>query len=322
MDLIFTDATGADVGVLFGFTLDLAFGNEENDFELALSIDNKEIESGAYIYIDGTEYGGIVDGLKVNTEQQLVTYIGRTFHGILNSKIIQPPAGAAYLNVSGEANEVLASLVSGLGLADLFEVSAEASGIIISSYQMDRYIKGYDGINKMLKAHGAKLGLSFVNGKIRLEAKPVVDYSQDGQYSSDHYSFDIQKYNNKVNHLICLGSGELTARQVVHLYVQEDGSISTENEFFTGLDEIAEIYDYSAVESLEELEKGGRERLQELHNNDKAEMQLFDDETVLDINDIVGTTEEVTKTKITNSVVKKIVKIQDEALEIEYKVGD
>lgn len=322
MDLIFTDATGADVGVLFGFTLDLAFGNDENDFELALSIDSKEIENGAFIYIDGTEYGGIIDGLKVDTDQQLVTYIGRTFHGILNSKVIQPPAGAAYLTVSGEANEVIASIVLDLGLESLFEASAEASDITISNYQVDRYIKGYDGINKMLKAHGAKLGLSFVNGKIRLGAKPVVDYSQDGQYSSDHYSFDIQKYSNKVNHLICLGSGELAARQVVHLYVQEDGSINTEKQFFTGLDEIAEVYDYSAVESLEELEKGGRERLQELHNNDKAEMQLFDDETVLDINDIVGTTEEVTKTKITNSVVKKIVKIQDEALEIEYKVGD
>lgn len=322
MDLIFTDATGADVGVLIGFTLDLAFGNEENDFELALSIDSKKIESGAFIYIDGTEYGGIIDGLKVDTDQQLVTYVGRTFHGILNSKVIQPPAGAAYLTVSGEANEVIASIVSDLGLGDLFEVPVEASGITISSYQVDRYIKGYDGINKMLKAHGAKLGLSFVNGKIRLEAKPVVDYSQDEQYTSDHYAFNIQKYNNKVNHLICLGSGGLTARQVVHLYVQEDGSINTANQFFTGLDEIADIYDYSAVESLEELEKGGRERLQELHNNGKAEMQLFDDETVLDINDIVGTTEEVTKTKITNSVVKKIVKIQDEALKIEYKVGD
>ena len=104
--------------------------------------------------------------------------------------------------------------------------------------------------------------------------------------------------------------------------MQEDGSISTENQAFTGLDEYAAVYDYSAVESIEELEKGGREYLQELHNNDSADLELMEDEAVLDINDKVGTTEEVTGTKITNSVVKKIVKIQDDALKIEYKVGD
>ena len=322
MDLIYTDAKGADVGVLFGFALDLAFGNEENNFELQVSIDSKEIENNAVIYIDGTEYGGIVDGLRVDTERQLATYLGRTFHGILNSHVIQPPAGAAYLTVSGEANAAISSIISSLGIGDLFEVAASDSGITISNYQMDRYIMGYDGINKMLKAAGAKLAMSFANGKVRLEAKDIVDYSKDEQYTSDHYTFNIQKYRNKVNHLICLGSGELEARQVVHLYVQEDGSISTKNQAYTGIDEYAAVYDYSAVESLAELEKGGMEYLQVLHNSDSAEMELMEDEAVMDINDIVGTTEEVTGTKITNRVVKKIVKIQDDALKIEYKVGD
>ena len=63
MDLIYTNASGEDVGVLQGFTLDLAYGSDENDFQLEVSIDNQAIEAGAYIYIDGTEYGGIVDGL-------------------------------------------------------------------------------------------------------------------------------------------------------------------------------------------------------------------------------------------------------------------
>ncbi|HBI2170531.1 TPA: hypothetical protein KZI03_000602 [Listeria monocytogenes] len=322
MDLIYTDSTGADVGVLIGYALDLAFGSEENDFALEMSIDNTEIENGAYIYIEGTEYGGVIDGLKVDTEKQLATYVGRSFHGILNSKVIQPPSGLAYLTLTGDANTVIASIITDLGLGNLFEVETEASGITILGYQMDRYIMGYDGINKMLKANGAKLAMSFVNGKVKLAAKEIVDYSQDEQYTSDHYAFKIQKHNNKVNHLICLGSGELTERQVVHLYVQADGSISTSTQDFIGLEEYAAVFDYPNAESLEELEKGGREHLQKLNNSDTAEMQLYDDETVLDINDKVGTTEEKTKTKITNSVVKKIVKIQDDALVIKYKVGD
>lgn len=320
MDLIYTNAAGEDVGVILKYTLDLAYGMEENDFQLETGIG--ELEANAFVYIEGTEFGGIIDGLEVDTEQQVVNYVGRSFHGILNSYIIQPPTGEAYMNVSGEANEVLATVIAALGVGDLFEVSTEDSGITIPNTSIDRYIKGYDGINKVLKANGAKLGMAFLDGKIHLEAKPVVNYAEDEQYSSDHYKFKIQKYNNKVNHLICLGSGELTERQVVHLYVQEDGSISTENQFFTGVDEIAEVYDYSAVESLEELEKGGREQLQELYNSDTAEMQLTDDETVLDINDIVGATEEITRTTITNRVVKKIIKIKDNAITIEYKVGD
>lgn len=320
MDLIFTNAAGEDVGVILKYTLDLAYGSEENDFQLETGIG--EIEANAFIYIEGTEFGGIIDGLKVDTEKQTVNYIGRSFHGILNSYIIQPPSGEAYMVVSGEANAVLTSIIATLGIADLFEVSTEDSGITIPSTNIDRYIKGYDGINKVLKANGAKLGMAFLDGKIHLEVKPVVNYAEDEQYSSDHYKFTIQKHINQVNHLICLGSGELTERQVVHLYVQEDGSISTENQFFTGTDEYVDTFDDSNAESIEELEKFGRERLQELWNNDKAEMKLFDDETVLDINDIVGATEEITRTTITNRVLKKIIKIKDNEINIEYKVGD
>lgn len=322
MDLIYTNATGEDVGVILKYALDMAYGFEENDFQLEMAIESNSIENGAFIYIEGTEYGGIIDGMRVDTESQRVYYLGRSFHGILNSYIIQPPAGAAYMVVSGEANAVLKTIITALGIGGLFEVSTEDSGITIPSTNVDRYIGGYDGISKLLKAAGAKLGIAFLDGKIHLEAKPVVNYAEDEQYSSDHYKFTIQKYSNKVNHLICLGSGELTARLVVHLYVQEDGSISTGRQAFTGLDEYAAVYDYPDMESAEELEKYGREYLQELHNNDSAELEVFDDEIVLDINDIVGATEEVTRLNITNRIVKKIIKIENDAVKIEYKVGD
>lgn len=321
MDLIYTNASGEDVGVLDGFTLDLAFGSDENDFQLEVSIDSTAIEAGAFIYIDGTEYGGIVDGVEVDTESRLAKYLGRSFHGILNSRIIQPPAGSAYMTVSGEANAVIGKIIAAVGLGNLFEASTEDSTISIPSSKIDRYIPAYDGINKLLKHNDAKLAMTFRNGKIQLAAKAAVNYAENEQYSSDHYRFNVRKYSNKVNHLICLGAGSLTERQVLHLYLQEDGSIGN-SPYFTGLDEYAAVYDYSAVESLEELEKGGRERLKELWNSDSAEMELFDDETVLDINDIVGATEEVTHTTITNRIVKKIIKIKDNATTIDYKVGD
>lgn len=321
MDLIYTDSQGVDVGILDRYVLDLAFGSDENDFELEMAISNTDIDEGAFIYVEGTEYGGIVDGLKVNTEKEVVYYMGRTFHGILNSKVIEPPEGQAYLVVSGDANEVIASLIADLGFEAYFEVPDLTSGINISDYQMNRYIKCYDGINKMLKAHGAKLKIVFLDGKIQLAAENIVDYSKDDEYTSDHYKFNIQKYKNKVNHLICLGQGELTERQVVHLYVQEDGSIG-DAPSFAGVDEYTEIYENTNIETPEELESKGVEYLQRLNNNDSAEMDLTDEETLLDINDIVGTTEEKTQTTIINRVVKKIVKIKNNVIKTEYKVGD
>ena len=39
MDLIYTNENREDVGVLFGYSFDLAFGIDENDFECKLSVE-------------------------------------------------------------------------------------------------------------------------------------------------------------------------------------------------------------------------------------------------------------------------------------------
>ena len=106
MDLIYTNSKLIDQGVLDNYAFDLSFGASENDFELTLGI-NPILESGAMTYIEGTEYGGIVDGRKTTTNGETITYVGRTWHGILNSKIIEPDTGEDYLVVSGDANEVM-----------------------------------------------------------------------------------------------------------------------------------------------------------------------------------------------------------------------
>ena len=70
-----------------------------------------------------------------------------------------------------------------------------------------------------------------------------MDYSAQIEYSSDmnaNYSMVINKMG--VNHLICLGSGELRNRTVVHLYVDGNGNIS-QTQTFTGLEERAEVLD-------------------------------------------------------------------------------
>ena len=97
MDLIYMDDKKRDIGVMKNFTLDLAFGEDENNFELSTVMENNVCESGFYIYAEGTDYGGIIDQIKVNTSSNSLKYIGRTWHGILGSKILQPDDGQDYL---------------------------------------------------------------------------------------------------------------------------------------------------------------------------------------------------------------------------------
>lgn len=320
MDLIFTSAKGADIGVLSAYYFDMSFGASENDFEIILDAKEATLEDGAFIYIEGTEYGGINDGIKASTNGETVTYKGRTWHGIINSKVISPNVGENYYTVSGEANAVLFSLISRLGLSNLFTTSFDDSGIKISKYQFTRYCKAYDGIRAMLASANAKLHIEWKNRKVHLSAVPVADYTE-APIDGDIATLSVEKHQNKVNHLICLGKGELSAREVIHLYVDQFGRIGN-TQYFTGLNEYADTYENTNAESSEELRKGGIDRFKELRNNDKAEIALLETEGLFyDIGDIVGATEHKTGVNVTETVTQKIVKINNGVISTEYKTG-
>lgn len=321
MDLIYANANGEDVGVLKDYTFDLAFGSDENDFELTLDVNHHCCGKSYLVYVEGTEYGGIIDKVNIVTKEDSLSYKGRTWHGIIGSKIISPDSGTAYLTVSGEANAVLKSLLERIGLTDLFVASDVNSGITIKNYSFDRYVNAYLGITKMLESASAKLKLTFMNGKVIVSASPIVDYSQDEQFDNDQVELDIEKTYNAVNHLICLGKGELENRQIVHLYVDASGNIS-EKQTLTGLQEVMDVYDYPNVESLDELKKGGKEKLKEYATEDKVQMDFVAEKTIYDIGDIIGAKEIRTGVFATEKITKKIVTINQGVVNINYKVGE
>lgn len=320
MDLIYANAQQEDIGVLRDYKLDMAYGESENDFELQIPTAAHCCKDGYYLYIEGTDYGGVVDSIKSNTGEQEVTYTGRTWHGLLDSKVIKPDAGEDYLVVSGEANAVIGSLISRIGLSALFAASTENSGLTISSYQMNRYIHAYEGIRKMLKTVGGKLRFTFTGGKVVLSAHPRGDYAQNGEIDSDVVDFTVQQHYHAVNHLVCLGRGELKDREVIDLYVGADGTIS-KTQTFTGVEEREDVYDNPNVESLEDLEEKGRERLEELAQPDEIEADLDDGDDQYDVQDLVGATDNVTGLAATAEIVKKIITIESGQVTISYKVG-
>lgn len=317
MDLIYANSRGEDIGVIRDYDFDLAFGSSENDFELTISRNDHCCEAGYYIYIEGTEYGGVIDAITSDTAAEDVIYSGRTWHGILNSKILCPDAGENYLTVSGDANTIIATLLTRLGLTTLFRGASAPAGVAINNYQFERYVAGYDGIRAMLKNAKAKLLVTCKGNFTELSAAPIVDYTQDG-LDSDQLALKVKKTTNKVNHLICLGSGELANRTVVHLYADASGNIS-QTQTFTGTAEYTAVYDYSNAEDTAELIKGGTERLKELLQQDDLTVDVNEVDDPYDVGDIVGASDDVSGLTISVPVTKKIIRVQNGIVSVDLE---
>lgn len=317
MDLVYTNADRVDLGVLSKYSFDLSFGATENNYEMSIGIAAAVLDFNAFVYMEGTEYGGIVDIKKTHTNSDSITYEGRTWHGMMNSKVIEPDSGKDHLVVSGDANEILSALVARLGLSELFVVAEELSGINISNYKFHRYCKGYDGIREMLAANGAKLKIEWKDRAVRLSAVPVVDYTAT-PIDGDEAVLSVEQHKTKVNHLICLGRGELSEREVIHLYADQYGNIG-DTKYYTGLSEVSEVYENS---NSEDLRSDGIKRFKELRDNDKAEISPpEDDEPAYDIGDIVGATDVQSGVSASAAVSQKIIRINNGVVSTEYKTG-
>ena len=261
MDLIYANASKEDIGVLKFYKINMAYGSDENNFELELNLKDHCIDYGYYIYAQNTEYGGIVDSILVDNGRGIVKYSGRTWHGILAKSIIIPDDD--YIYVSGDANAVVKQIIEKQGLNDIFKVDETESGVYISEYAF-RYVNVYDGINEMLRAYQGKILFSWQGDKIMLSCRLAIDFTNDDEWDSSQLEFEISQNNRPVNHLICLGQGDLKNRAVIHLFTDENGNIqpyANENpqedadyildesqKVFDGVDEVADVYDYPSAE--------------------------------------------------------------------------
>lgn len=267
MDLIYANENHVDLGVLKDYKFDLAYGESENDFECTVGFENNPCQQDYILYIEGTEYGGIIDSIAPDPESNKLSYIGRTWHGVMNSKVIEPDAGYDYLTVYGDANAVVAELIKRMHLSDTFEVSTDLCGVEVFNYQF-RYEKGYDGIRKMLQSRNAKLLMKWKGNKVLLWCELISDYSIDEEFDTSQLSFSMKKNFNLCNHLICLGQGDLKDRHVIHIFTNENGGIQPyaltdnplqdsdyildkRNQLLFDSFEIAEVYDFSSAEIIE-----------------------------------------------------------------------
>ena len=302
--------------------VDAEIGSTEaatNDFEFySNSLFSKQ---AAGFYIPGTEIGGLIEYSKQYTDEDASLLKGYTWRGLIALNVILPPSGQNYRVVSGEANTVIANMLSGV-LGGFFTVSTEDSGCTISSYQFPLYINLLDGLEGMLEKYGYRLKITAQkvasNAPIEILVEAVQAQLVAGAFNADNgipMTFEID--NMGINHLICGGSGELQNRMIRHLYIDANGNVS-QTQYYFGFDERTQFYDYSSAESEDDLLDYGKERLLELASSKILKMQAPQDYE-LEIGDLVkGVFPD--GTIITSPIVKKIYKIENGLLTVEYKV--
>lgn len=325
MDYIITDNAWLEIGYLDEMTsLDVDIG-DTNDFELILDRKYKDkmgICKGSCVFVPETEYGGTIEDFQSETQSDVVVCMGYTWRGLLDQLIIEPPDGQGYLSVSGDANKILKQVLNkGTGL--FFSVPEEDSGIIIGKYQF-RYVSALAGLSKMLEQSGARLDIKAIEGgenepfRVIIQAVKVKDYSEELQYDGDdNINVITRDYRRGINHLICLGGGELAERTVLHLYVQLDGSIS-QKKYYRGTSERSAVYDYSSVQDEAELLKSGIERLKELMDYKEAKMSI--DNANLEIGDIVSARNRDADIVLSRPVIQKILTYSGGKETIEHKL--
>lgn len=326
--VIVTDGSGwSELRDLKFTSYDFEIGDEENSFEIVILREEwEEIEDNARIFIPDTECGGLVRRRATDTKRNTITIGGYTWRGMLQKAIIEPPPGQDYMIVSGDINDIINGIVS----SKFYPVMAgrlEPAGITVENYRFERYCTVYDGLQKMLKSVGRKLRFDRIYeyeelpiGTIAVSSDPIVDYSERIEFSSDMcVNYLMSRQSDGVNHLICLGSGELKNRQVLHLYLDLDGNV-TYSQVYENYETVTEVYDYAGAEGSE-LVQGGTERLLDLANKNVFEVSL-DEGMNLGIGDIVGGRDYLSGMLMSAPVIGKIYRHQNGLESVEYKLGD
>lgn len=321
-EIIVARANGEELRSALYTEYDFETGDDKNSTFLVTFLKDewKSIPDGGRLYIPNTEYGGLYKKTEVVSKYGTVAAGGYTWRGLMHRKVIEPESGEDYAVDSGELNDIIGSRVSA-AFPHLMVGSNETTDVTVS-YQYKRYCTLYDGLKSMLASVGYRLRLAYdqVQARLVVDAVPIVDYSSEIEYSSDmnaHYKMTLDYMG--INHLICLGAGELRNRVVIHLYVDRNGVISTTQSLFDE-DEVVGIYDYKGAE-YDELMKSGIEQLERGINRSKFSIDL-DTVKEVAIGDIVGSRDYTTGYTVKAPIITKVVKFREGVEKTEYKLSE
>lgn len=274
------------------------------------------IRVGDVIYIPGTEWGGFVNRVKIIDET--VEVYGDLWREYLNKNLIIPPSGQAYLTLSGTPETVIPQLLSS-HFGDLFVVE---SGDISNMTGSWRYHKIGRGIERSLKEAGGRLEIELSDGKPKLKAVAITDWSAEYEFNEDYgvvFSVDDDQ-SDAVNHIVALGKGELTNRRVLEAWLLPDGTITYDGSHPqrpTGINEVTKKLDYPNAEDDVQLKESIVKTFSEAKNGIVTEINLSQAQLVnVELGDKVGSRNRMAGIHAVQTITEKILKISDNGIPV------
>lgn len=304
VDVIYADSYGRERGFLRFAEGDFAVG-KSNSFQLKVPPD-LGIARNWYLMVEGTEFGGLVDGFDIDTRARHAVAIGRTWSGLLATGLVKPPPGQSHRTASGDLNAIIQLVIDLLGLGYCMQADPRPSGIAADSWAFTREgesMDGYSQLRALCRAHGAKLRIRY-DGALRKAVVGAVersDYTGDG-LDGDKVGFTLRT-RRPVNHLHCMGAGVGADRVTVDLFADEQGRISrTQTQF--GPAHVEQAYDNPSADEDELVEYGTRHLRDEQAERERCGLNDADDGSY-DIDDIVGGTSTAHGISVTTTVAMK-----------------
>lgn len=272
MELTYTNHNRIEQGVIQDFNLDIAYGKDENDFEIKTS--ENVLHQGDYWYIPDSEYGGIVDEVEATTNEYEITYRGRSFQGILESyNMLEINAfdGLAIDNdsiiINGLPSQILSGIISQLDLP--FTVEAQTEDVV--TVTVDRNQGVYSFLRSAFEpsSYKIKIGSDFT-----ISITGALDFTSEDYFDTTQYAVKVKTSSKKPNHLIGVYKRDGENTIVKHLYFDEDGIVQpyyqldsmhgleplhdyeyervADNKVITGIDEVVEVIEGgSTVETMD-----------------------------------------------------------------------
>lgn len=299
-ELIYADEDFREIKTVDFFEqFDSSIGDYKSDNDWMLELEEGEwiknpINPGDYVYIENTEWGGPAERVRHSSDDSKVRVYGTNWRGLLKRRGVYPGKDQTHYTIEPcEANKLMAQFLGGWRRS-LFSVSDENSGIICSG--SIRY-KPFDETMATLIGENAGLHLVFSHGQVDLSVRKTDDLSKVIELSDEYDASVIsQKRRGEYNHIIALGRGEMADRDIVEMWMLDDGTV-TENANLDIPDEhelSTYIYDYSAVETLGELRAAAKKKLLEFSPTGSMEITLSSDDTALELMDRVAVRDCVT----------------------------
>lgn len=297
------------------FTLDYAYGDEENDFELTVEQSGlTDIQLTAFRLEDTPDVAGYVDGVTsvFKNGYYTITFTGTSMQGILDKRIIQPYTNQDYYTGKGTLTSVLTQVLKDTELTQI--VTLNNIPTVNINYQFDRYCSVWQGLRKLARSLSMRVELSMsLTGQIQLSFIPL----ESTTINSNNVAYEASKQSKYVTHIIALGEGELRNRAVGHAYWNGTSIVTSKP---SGWKEgYTQTYEMNTI-AADKINETAVEQLQKIID-ERQKIQIKEPDGMYPLDSSFTITDMPTGMTISASIKKLIIKISKGVKTLSMEVG-